>query len=66
MGPCSSQDAILFIFGAPDANVSHAPIPTLYCIHAKSQLGVSVQNDNRVGIRDARYPAKSVLYTLSL
>jgi predicted nucleic acid-binding Zn ribbon protein len=48
------------MIGAPDSNVSCAPI------HAHKTLlsqGVSVQDVNRVGAQDSRYPAMTVLYT---
>jgi hypothetical protein len=49
-------------FGAPDFNVSYAPIHALYRL--QSQLGMSVQDSNTVCAHDSRYPAISVLYTL--
>jgi hypothetical protein len=38
--------------------------PMRQCPHfSQSQLGVSVQDANRIGAQDATYPAMSVLYT---
>jgi hypothetical protein len=45
--------------GAQDANVSYAPI---HALETPVSVGCFVQDANRVGARDARYPAN--LYTL--